>query len=132
RLPVASIYLQPEQNIRIGGRASNSLYQYTIQSNTSDDLAHWGPILLDHMKSLPGLIDVNTDQQNGGLAVNLNYDHTTAARLGQTTPSVDSLLYNAFGQEEVSVIHAPLNQYYVIMEVAPQFWQNPSGLNHIY
>ena len=132
RLPVASIYLQPEQNIRIGGRASNSLYQYTIQSNTSDDLAHWGPILLDHMKSLPGLIDVNTDQQNGGLAVNLNYDHTTAARLGQTTQSLDSSLYNAFGQKEVSVIHAPLNQYYVIMEVAPQFWQNPSDLNHIY
>jgi multidrug efflux pump len=84
------------------------------------------------MKSLPGLIDVNTDQQNGGLAVNLNYDHTTAARLGQTTQALDSSLYNAFGQKEVSVIHAPLNQYYVIMEVAPQFWQNPSGLNHIY
>jgi multidrug efflux pump len=132
RLPVASVFLQPAQDIRIGGRSSNALYQYTIQSNNVDELAHWGSILLDHMKSLPGLVDVNTDEQNGGLEESLYYDRTAAARLGQTSQSLDSSLYNAFGQQEVSVIHAPLNQYYVVMEVAPQFWQNPSGLNDIY
>ena len=132
RLPVASVFLQPAQDIRMGGRSSNALYQYTIQSNNVGDLAHWGPILLDHMKSLPGLVDVNTDQQNGGLEESLTYDRTTAARLGQTSRSLDSSLYNAFGQQEVSVIHAPLNQYYVVMEVAPQFWEDPSGLDEIY
>ncbi len=132
RLPVASVFLQPDQDIRVGGRSSNALYQYTIQSNDVGDLAHWGPILLDHMKSLPGLVDVNTDQQNGGLEESLTYDRTMAARLGQTSQSLDSSLYSAFGQQEVSVIYTPLNQYYVVMEVAPHFWQNPSGLNDIY
>jgi len=131
-LPLASTYLQPAQDIVIGGRQSSALYQYTIQSDNVEDLAHWGPILRDHMKTLPGFVDVNTDQQNGGLDERLTYDRTTAARLGQTSESLDSSLYGAFGQQEVSVIHAPLNQYYVVLEVAPQFWQNPSGLNDIY
>ncbi len=132
RLPVASAFLQPVQDLRIGGRSSNALYQYTIQSDNITDLARWGPIVLDHMRSVPGLEDVNTDQQNGGLEENLTYDRTAAARLGQTSRSLDSALYSAFGQSEVSVIYAPLNQYYVVMEVAPQYWQNPSGLNDIY
>jgi multidrug efflux pump len=79
------------------------------------------------MKKLPGLQDVNTDQQNGGLQEMLSYDRTTAARLGQTPRSLDSSLYSAFGQSEVSVIYTPLNQYYVVMEVAPPYWQDPSG-----
>ena len=132
RLPVASVFLQPAQDIRIGARSSNALYQYTIQSNDIKDLAHWGPILLEHMKSLPGLVDVNTDQQNGGLEESLTYDRTTAARLGQTSQSLDASLYSAFGQQQVSVIYAPLNQYYVVMEVAPKYWQDPSDLNDIY
>jgi multidrug efflux pump len=132
RLPVASAFLQPVQDVRIGGRSSAALYQYTIQSDNIPDLAHWGPILLANMKKLPGLQDVNTDQQNGGLEELLNYDRTTAARLGQTAQSLDSLLYSAFGQSEVSVIYTPLNQYYVVMEAAPQYWQSPAGLNYIF
>ena len=132
RLPVASAFLQPAQDLRIGGRGSNAMYQYTIQSDSIDDLAHWGPILLQNMQKLPDLTDVNTDQQNGGLQEMLNYDRVTAARLGQTAQSLDSSLYSAFGQSEVSVIYTQLNQYYVVMEVAPPYWQDPSGLNNIY
>jgi multidrug efflux pump len=132
RLPVASAFLQPAQDLRIGGRSSSALYQYTIQSDSIQDLAHWGPILLQNMEKLPDLEDVNTDQQNGGLQDMLNYDRVTAARLGQTAQSLDSSLYSAFGQSPVSVIYTQLNQYYVVMEVAPQYWQNPSDLNNIY
>ena len=92
----------------------------------------WGPILLANMAKLPDLQDVNTDQQNGGLQEQLTYDRVTAARLGQTPQSLDSSLYSAFGQSEVSVIYTELNQYYVVMEVAPQYWQDPSALNNIY
>ncbi|HTV66036.1 MAG TPA: efflux RND transporter permease subunit [Bryocella sp.] len=132
RLPVASAFLQPVQDVRIGGRSSNALYQYTIQSDNIPDLAHWGPILFANMKKLPGLQDINTDQQNGGLEEFVNYDRLTAARLGQTASSLDSLLYSAFGQSEVSVIYTPLNQYYVVLEAAPYYWQSPAGLNSIY
>jgi len=131
-LPIASVFLQPAQDIRIGGRGGNSLYQYTIQSDNIKDLAHWGPILLAQMKKLPGLQDVNTDQQNGGLEEMLTYDRVTAARLGQTPQSLDSALYSAFGQQEVSVIYTQLNQYYVVEEVAPQYWQSPDGLKNIW
>ena len=132
RLPVASAFLQPAQDLRIGGRGGNAMYQYTIQSDSIEDLAHWGPILLQNMQKLPDLADVNTDQQNGGLQEMLTYDRVTAARLGQTAQSLDSSLYRAFGQSEVSVIYTQLNQYYVVMEVAPPYWQDPSGLNNIY
>jgi multidrug efflux pump len=132
RLPIASAFLQPVQDLRIGGRNSAALYQYTIQADNITDLYRWGPILLANMKKLPGLLDVNTDQQNGGLQELLTYDRVTAARLGQTAQSLDSALYSAFGQSEVSVIYTQLNQYYVVMEVAPQFWQTPSQLNNIY
>ncbi len=132
RLPVASAFLQPVQDLRIGGRSSSALYQYTIQSDNIPDLAKWGPILLDHMRKLPGLQDVNTDQQNGGLEEMLDFDRVTAARLGQTPQSLDSSLYSAFGQSEVSVIYTQLNQYYVVMEVAPQYWQSPEGLKDIW
>ena len=132
RLPIASAFMQPTQDLRIGGRGSAALYQYTIQADNVTDLFHWGPILLANMKKLPGLLDVNTDQQNGGLQQMLNYDRVTAARLGQTARSLDSSLYSAFGQSEVSVIYTQLNQYYVVMEVAPQYWQDPSQLNNIY
>jgi multidrug efflux pump len=131
-IPAASIFLQPGQDLRIGGRGGGALYQYTIQSDSVADLAHWGPVLLDQMKKLPGLQDVNTDQQNGGLEELLRYDRTSAARLGQTSQSLDSALYSAFGQSEVSVIYTQLNQYYVVMEVAPQYWQDPNGLKNIY
>jgi multidrug efflux pump len=132
RLPVASAFLQPVQDLRIGGRGSNALYQYTIQSDNIPDLAKWGPLLLLNMRKLPGLQDVNTDQQNGGLEEMLTYDRVTAARLGQTPQTLDSSLYSAFGQSEVSVIYTQLNQYYVVLEVAPQYWASPEGLKQIW
>ena len=132
RLPVASAFLQAAQDLRIGGRGSAALYQYTIQSDNVQDLAHWGPILLAQMKTLPGFQDVNTDAQNNGLQELMTYDRTTAARLGITPSSLDSSLYGAFGQSEVSIIYTQLNQYYVVLEVAPQYWQSPTGLKDIY
>jgi len=132
RLPVASAFLQASQDLRIGGRSSNALYQYTIQADNVTDLKTWGPRLLAEMKRLPGLQDVNSDQQNGGLDELLTYDRVTAAKLGQTAQSLDAGLYAAFGQSEVSLIYTQLNQYYVILEVAPQYWQSPEGLKNIY
>ncbi len=132
RLPVASAFLQAAQDLRIGGRMSAALYQYTLQSDNVQDLTKWGPILLENMKKLPGFQDVNTDQQNGGLEEYVTYDRATAARLGLTSQSLDSSLYSAFGQSEVSLIYTELNQYYVVLEVAPQYWQSPEGLNYIY
>ena len=132
RLPVASAFLQAAQDLRIGGRSSNALYQYTIQCDNVQDLSKWGPILFAEMKKIPGLQDVNSDQQNGGLEELLNYDRTSAARLGITAQSLDTSLYNAFGQSEVSIIYTQLNQYYVVLEVAPQYWQTPQGLKDIY
>jgi multidrug efflux pump len=132
RLPGASAFLQPAQDLRIGGRMGGSLYQYTVQSDNIADLAHWGPLLLQNMEKLPDLQDVNTDQQNSGLEEFLTYDRVTAARLGQTPTSLNSALCSAFCQSEVSVIYTQLNQYYVVMEVAPQYWQDPSGLKNIY
>jgi multidrug efflux pump len=132
RLPVASVFLQAAQDLRIGGRGSNALYQYTLQADNVNDLAHWGPILLADIKKLPGFQDVNTDQQNGGLDEYLTYDRTMAARLGLTSQALDSALYSAFGQSEASVIYTQLNQYYVVLEVAPHFFQSPEGLNYTY
>ena len=132
RLPVASAFLQAAQDLRIGGRSSNALYQYTIQSDNVDDLSHWGPTLLAEMKKLPGFQDVNTDAQNSGLQELLDYDRPTAARLGITAQSLNQSLYSAFGQSEVSIIYTQLNQYYVVLEVAPPYWQSPEGLKNIY
>ncbi|HEY3767589.1 MAG TPA: efflux RND transporter permease subunit [Candidatus Angelobacter sp.] len=132
RLPVASAFLQPVQDLRIGGRSSNALYQYTIQSDNVEDLTKWGPTMLNEMKKLPGFQDVSSDQQNGGLNELMSYDRVTAAKLGLTVQSLDSALYGAFGQSEVSIIYTQLNQYYVVLEVAPQYWQSPEGLKDIY
>jgi multidrug efflux pump len=132
RLPVASAFLQASQDLRIGGRSSSAMYQYTLQSDNVQDLVKWGPLLLREMKRLPGLQDVNSDQQNGGLEELMNYDRVTAAKLGLTAQSLDSALYSAFGQSQVSLIYTQLNQYYVVMEVAPQYWQSPEGLKAIY
>jgi multidrug efflux pump len=132
RLPIASAFLQAAQDLRIGGRQSNAMYQYTLQSDNVQDLSKWGPVLLKEMKRLPGLQDVNSDQQNGGLDELLSYDRVSAAKLGLTAQALDAGLYSAFGQSEVSVIYTQLNQYYVVLEVAPQYWQSPDGLNDIY
>jgi multidrug efflux pump len=132
RLPVASAFLQASQDLRIGGRGSAALYQYTIQSDNVTDLSTWGPKLFAEMKKLPGLQDVNSDQQNGGLDELLHYDRVTAAKLGQTAQSLNQGIYSAFGQSEVSIIYTQLNQYYVVLEVDPKYSQSPAGLKNIY
>jgi multidrug efflux pump len=132
RLPVASAFLQAAQDLRIGGRSSNAMYQYTLQADNVQDLFTWGPRILAQMQHLPGLQDVSSDQQNGGLDELLTYDRVTAAKLGLTVQALDSALYGAFGQSEVSIIYTQLNQYYVVLEVAPQYWQSPEGLKDIY
>ncbi len=131
-LPVASAYLQAVQDLRIGGRSSNAMYQYTLQSDTVRGLSKWAPIILAEMQRLPGLQDVSSDQQNGGLDELLTYDRITAAKLGLTAQTLDSTLYGSFGQSEVSIIYTQLNQYYVVLEVAPEYWESPEGLKDIY
>ncbi|MGD0798536.1 MAG: efflux RND transporter permease subunit [Acidobacteriaceae bacterium] len=128
----ATTFLQASQDLRIGGRGANAMYQYTIQADNIDDLQLWGPKLLAEMTKLPGFQDVSSDQQNGGLDQLLTYDRTTAAKLGQTASSLDSALYAEFGQSEVSLIYTQLNQYYVVLEVAPQYWANPESLKDVY
>jgi multidrug efflux pump len=128
----ATLFLQATQDLRIGGRAGNGQYQYTIQSDNLDDLQQWGPILLQHMRTLPSLTDASSDQQNNGLQAGLVYDRATAARLGITPQMIDTTLYDAFGQRQVSTMYTSLNQYHVVMEVAPEFWQSPEGLKQIY
>jgi multidrug efflux pump len=132
RLPIASTFLQATQDLRIGGRSSNAFYQYTLQSDNVNDLGKWGPRLLAQAKKLPGLVDVSSDQQIRGLNLRMNYDRLTAAKLGLTASSLDQNLYDAFGQAEVSVIYTPVNQYYVVLEVAPQYTESPEGLKDIY
>jgi multidrug efflux pump len=131
-LPGATVFLQAGQDLRVGGRQSNAQYQYTIQCDNVQDLVAWGPTLLKEMKQLPGFTDVNTNQQNSGLEAMLVYDRKTAARLGITPQTIDSTLYDAFGQAPVSTMYTALNQYFVVMEVAPRYWQSPEGLNQIY
>jgi len=131
-VPGAMTFLQAGQDLRIGGRQSNAQYQYTIQSENLSDLVKWGPIVLAEMRKLPGFTDVNSDQQNAGLQASLSYDRQTAARLGISAQILDDTLYDAFGQRQVSTMFTSLNQYHVVMEVDPQFWQDPEGLNAIY
>jgi len=131
-LPGAVVFLQAAQDLRIGGRSSNAQYQYTIQSDNVRDLVQWGPSLLRQIRRLPGFTDANSDQQNNGLEALLDYDRATATRMGITPQLIDKTLYDAFGQAEVSTMYTSLNQYYVVMEVAPKFWQSPQALNDIY
>ena len=128
----ASLFLQSTQDLRVGGRGGNAQYQYTIQSENLDDLNKWGPVLLQQMKKEPAVTDVNSDQQNSGLQASLVYDRATAARMGITPQMIDDTLYDAFGQRQVSNMYTQLNQYHVVMEVEPRFWQSPEGLKEIY
>jgi multidrug efflux pump len=132
QVPGASLFLQSSQDLRIGGIQTNAQYQYTIQSENLQDLNRWGPVLLAQMRKLPGLTDVNTNQQNDGLQASLVYDRMTASRMGITPQMIDDTLYDAFGQRQVSTMFTELNQYYVVMEVEPRFWQSPAGLREIY
>jgi multidrug efflux pump len=132
RVPGATLFLQATQDIRVGGRSSNSQYQYTLQGDDLNDLRAWGPRVLDAMRTLPELVDANTTQQDKGLQISLDIDRDTASRLGVTQQAIDATLYDAFGQRQASVIYAQRNQYHVIMEVAPQYWQQPDTLKEIY
>jgi multidrug efflux pump len=120
------------QDIRVGGRQSNALYQYTLQSDNLAELYNWVPKVTAALEQLPELTDVNSDQQQKGLETDLVIDRATAARLGITTAQIDNTLYDAFGQRFASTIYAPRNQYHVVMEVAPEFWQSPDTLDKIY
>ena len=128
----ARLFLQPVQDIRVGGRQSNALYQYTLQSDDLNELYNWSPKVTDALERVPELTEVNSDQQQKGLEADLVIDRPTAARLGLTVSQIDNTLYDAFGQRQVSTIYAPRNQYHVVMEVAPEFWQNPDTLDRIF
>ncbi len=132
RVPGVSMYLQANQDLRIGGRSSGAQYQYTLQSDSVSELNEWAPQVYRKLRSLPQLADVNSDQQDRGLAATLQIDRQTAGRLGISVMNIDDTLYDAFGQRQVSVMYTQLNQYHVVMEVDPRFWQRPDGLNYLY
>jgi multidrug efflux pump len=132
RVPGATLFMQAEQDIRVGGRGGNSQYQYTLQSDNLQDLYEWAPKLLAKLKTLPQILDANSDQQVHGLTSQLIIDRTTASRLGVNPALIDTALYSAFGQRQVSTMYTGINQYHVVLEVLPEFQQNPSSLNSIY
>jgi len=132
QVPGGRLFLQTVQDIRVGGRQANAEYQFTLQADKVADLNEWGPKLLAALQRSPVVADVNSDQQQKGLETEVNYDRSSAARLGLTVGQIDSTLYDAFGQRQVSTIYNALNQYHVIMEVAPRYWQSPETLQDIY
>jgi multidrug efflux pump len=111
----------------MGARQSNALYQYTLQGDSLDDLRTWTPRLVNALNRRREIVDVSSDQQDRGLQVTVQIDRPTASRLGLTASQIDNTLYDAFGQRQVSTIYNALNQYHVVMEVAPQYWQNPTS-----
>jgi multidrug efflux pump len=131
-VPGATLFLQAVQDIRVGGRASNAQYQYTLQGASLEELNEWSPKIAAALQREPNLADVNSDQQNKGLESNVVIDRDAAARLGITVSQIDNTLYDAFGQRQVSTIYVARNQYHVIMEVAPRYWQNPETLKDVY
>jgi multidrug efflux pump subunit AcrB len=131
-IPGATLFLQSVQDLQIGGRMSNAQYQYTLSGEDLDELYEWAPKLLAQLRKIPQLKDINSDQQISGLEENVVIDRATAARLGVTPQEIDAVLYDAFGQEEISTIYQTLNQYHVVMEVAPQYQRTPDALNSVY
>jgi len=132
QVPGATLYLQAVQDVRLGGRSSNAQYQFTLQSDDLELLNAWAPRLLRAMREMPELRDVSSDQQNRGLEVPVVIDRATAARLGVSTRMIDDTLYDAFGQRQVSTIYSSLNQYHVVMELEPRYWERPDALSNIY
>ncbi|QGZ61747.1 efflux RND transporter permease subunit [Paraburkholderia acidisoli] len=137
RVPLSNVagartFLQAVQDIRVGGRQSNAQYQFTLLADNTADLYKWAPKLTEALQARPELADVNSDQQQGGLESMINIDRATAARFSITPSQIDNTLYDAFGQRQVSTIYNPLNQYHVVMEVAPKYWQSPDMLNQIW
>ena len=133
QVPGAMLFLQAVQDIRVGGRQGNAQFQFTLQADSLPDLYTWGPKLTQALQADTSVItDVDSDQQQRGLQLNLTIDRDAASRLGVSTRNISATLYDAFGQRQVSTIYNALNQYHVVMEVAPQWWENPESLNEIY
>ena len=131
-VPGATLYLQAVQDVRIGGRQSNAQYQFTLQGQSLRELTSWAPRILQRLRSLPELVDLNSDQLDKGMKATLTIDRSTASRLGITPQMIDDTLYDAFGQRQVSTIYTQLNQYHVVMELEPSYWQRPETLRDIY
>jgi multidrug efflux pump len=131
-VPGAALYLQAVQDLSMGGRMGGAQYQYTLQADNLDDLRHWAPLIQQRLAKVPELRDVNSDQQMRGLASNVVIDRDTAGRLGVSVQNIDNTLSDAFGQRQVSNIYKGLNQYHVVMEVAPEFQQGPQALQSVY
>ena len=127
----ARLFLVAVSDLRTGGRQSNATYQYTLLSDDIDRALQMGAALTEALQSSDVLKDVNSDQQQGGLEADVDIDRATAMRLGLTLSAIDNTLYDAFGQRQVSTIYNALNQYHVVMEVAPRYWQDPSTLRDI-
>src|ERR1022692_2929227 len=132
RVPGATLYLQAAQDLRVGGRQSNAQYQFTMHGDNLDDLNQFAPKMVEEFKTVPIVSDVSSDQQNRGLQAMIQYDRGTASRFGITPQLIDNTLYDAFGQRPVSTMYTSLNQYHVVMEASPEFWQNPLFLSQIY
>ncbi|MBZ5561586.1 MAG: multidrug efflux RND transporter permease subunit [Acidobacteriia bacterium] len=132
RVPGATLYLQAAQDVRVGGRFGASQYQYTMRGDNLKDLTDFAPRMLQQLRTIPIIADVNSDQQDRGLQAFVQYDRGTAARFGISPQLIDATLYDAFGQRQVSTMYTSLNQYHIIMEAAPEYWQNPEFLRQIY
>ena len=132
RVPGATLYMQAEQDFRVGGRGGNSQYQYTLTADNLNDLNQWAPLLLAKLKTLPQVLDANSDQQAHGLTTQLYIDRATASRLGVSPYLIDTSLYSAFGQRQVSTMYTGINQYHVVLEVLPEFQQDPTALRQLY
>ncbi len=132
RVPGATTILQAAQDVRIGGRQSSAEYQFTMQGDNLADLVNYSPKMLEKLKSIRIITDVNTDLQNQGLQAMVTYDRATAARFNIAPQLIDNTLYDAYGQRQVSTMYTALNQYHVVMEAAPQFWQDPQFLRQVY
>src|SRR5580704_11887089 len=131
-VPGAPTFLQAVQDLRIGGRASNAQYQYTLQGENVVELNQWAPRVVDRLRALPMLVDLSSDQQDRGRQSSVVIDRVTASRFGISPQLIDDTLYDAFGQRQVSNMYTALNQYHVVMEAAPQFWQDPQFLREVY
>jgi multidrug efflux pump len=132
KIPGASLFLSPVQDIRLGGKTSSSLFQYTMQADDLDTLRLWAPRLVERLRRGGVLIDVVSDQQDRGLQTDVAIDRAGASRLGLTAAQIDNTLYDAFGQRQVSTIFEPLNQYHVVMELAPQFQDKPEAIRQLH
>ncbi|KTD38515.1 multidrug efflux system, subunit C [Legionella nautarum] len=128
----AYLYLQASQDLIVGGRQTNAQFQYTLTGNDIQEIGKWATLIIEKLNRIPGIADLNSDQRDRGLQVFVNVDRDTASRFGITAEQIDRTLYNAFGQSLVSTIYTSVNQYYVVMEVAPKYWQRPETLNEIY